>query len=156
MNAPSVVVLPEAQRRIRELAAESEDGRETGGILLGRGPDVQNVISVERAGDPGPRAERRPDYFLRDLSHARELAETAWQDAEAVWVGEWHTHPTGPATPSTLDLISYTALLADPELSFATFVSIIVVPDPDWHNPRLLTWVLGSTDPSGNQEYGRA
>jgi integrative and conjugative element protein (TIGR02256 family) len=149
-------MLPEAKRRILELASESEDGRETGGILLGRGPDAKNVIIVERAGDPGPDAERRPDYFLRDLLHARELADAGWHEDEAVWVGEWHTHPTGPATPSTRDLITYTALLADPDLSFDTFVSIIVVPNPDWKSPSMLTWVLGSTAAPGRQEYGRA
>ena len=155
MNAPAVAVLPEAERRIREFAAESEDGRETGGILLGRGPDAGNVITVEHAGDPGPDAERRRDYFLRDLAHARELADAAWAEAEAVWVGEWHTHPTGPPTPSARDLVTYAALLADPELLFGTFVSIIVIPDPDWKSPRLLTWVLGSVAAPGSREYGR-
>jgi integrative and conjugative element protein (TIGR02256 family) len=154
VNVPAVVVVPEAERRIREQAASSEDGRETGGILLGRGPDTENVITVECAGDPGPTAERRPDYFLRDLAHAREVAGAAWQETEAVWVGEWHTHPTGPAIPSARDLVTYAGLLADPALSFRAFVSIIVVPAPDWNNPRLLTWVLGSGC-ARQQEYGR-
>jgi integrative and conjugative element protein (TIGR02256 family) len=151
MSAPTVTILPEAERHIPALAAESEDGRETGGILIGRGPDADDVITVERAGDPGPDAQRRPDYFLRDLAHARELASAAWEEDEGVWVGEWHTHPKGLVTPSRRDLTTYAGLLADPELSFATFVSIIVVPDPDWANARLLTWVLGAalTPPRG-------
>jgi len=144
MTAPSVKILPEVEQRIRELAAGSEDGRETGGILLGRGPDGDGVITVEQAGDPGPSAKRRPDFFLRDLDHARELAAAAWDNGEAVWVGEWHTHPTGPPTPSNRDLVTFAGLLADPELAFAAFVSIIVVPDPDWASSRLLTWVLGA------------
>lgn len=82
------------------LAPESADGRETGGILLGRGPDADGVVRVEIAGDAGPRADRRPDFFLRDLSHARELADGAWKRSRAVWVGEWHTHPTGGPEPS--------------------------------------------------------
>ena len=154
VSLPTVTILQEAEDRIRELAHESADGRETGGILLGRGPDAENVITVERAGDPGARAERRPDYFLRDLAHARELAADAWEETEAVWIGEWHTHPIGPPTPSTRDLVTYAGLLADADLSFATFVSIIVVPDPDWETARLLTWVLGSWE-SQQQGYGR-
>jgi integrative and conjugative element protein (TIGR02256 family) len=154
VTAPTVTILPEVEERIRALAAESRDGSETGGILLGRGPDDNGVITVEEAGDPGPAAERRPDFFLRDLDHARELAAAAWDDREAVWVGEWHTHPTGPPTPSNRDLVTYAGLLSDPELGFATLVSIIVVPDPDWANPRLLTWVPGSSEP--DQEYGQA
>jgi integrative and conjugative element protein (TIGR02256 family) len=155
VNAPAVVVVPEAVRRIRELAAASEDGCETGGILLGRGPDAENVITVERAGDPGPGAERRPDFFLRDLAHARGLADAAWQESDAVWVGEWHTHPTGPAAPSPRDLVTYAALLTDPDLSFGVFVSVIVIPDPDWGSSRLLTWVLGSAPAVGRAEYGQ-
>lgn len=154
MTAPTVNVLPKAEQRIRELAAESADGREIGGILLGRGPDADGVITVEQVGDPGPAAERQPDFFLRDLDHARELAAAAWNDSEAVWVGDWHTHPSGPATPSNRDLVTYAGLLADPELAFVTFVSIIVIPDPDWTSPRLLTWVLGSS--ASGQDYGQA
>ncbi len=147
MTARGVEILPEARRRICELAAQSEDGRETGGMLLGRGPDDHGVIVVEQAGDPGPKAQRRTDFFLRDLAHAKRLAEAAWQDGEAAWIGEWHTHPTGLKTPSPRDLVTYAGLLTDPELSFGAFVSIIVVPDPDWTSPRLLTWILGTTAP---------
>jgi integrative and conjugative element protein (TIGR02256 family) len=148
MNTPTVAIRPEAEHRIRELAAASEDGRETGGILLGRGPDADNVITVERAGDSGPEAQRRPDYFLRDLAHARELADAAWHEDEGVWVGEWHTHPTGMSTPSSRDLTTYAGLLADRDLSFTSFIAIIVVPDPDWASARLLTWVLGAAQSS--------
>jgi integrative and conjugative element protein (TIGR02256 family) len=155
VNTPTVSILPAAESRIRQLAAESDDGRETGGILIGRGPDADNVITVERAGDPGPKAERRPEYFLRDLAHAQELAATAWQEDEGVWVGEWHTHPTGAATPSARDLTTYAGLLADPELAFGTFVSIIVVPDPDWAKTRLLIWVLGPAPTPDDPEYRR-
>jgi integrative and conjugative element protein (TIGR02256 family) len=146
MTGPAVEIQSEARRQIGELAAESKDGRETGGILLGRGPGAYGVITIERAGDPGPKAERRADYFLRDLAHAKQLADAAWQENEAVWIGEWHTHPTGLKRPSPRDLVTYSGLLADPELSFDAFVSIIVVPDPDWLTPRLLTWILGSTE----------
>lgn len=147
MTAPDVEILPEARRRICELAAQSEDGRETGGILLGRGPDDHGVITVEHAGEPGPEAQRQTDFFLRDLAHAKRLAEAAWQNDEAVWIGEWHTHPTGLKAPSPRDLVTYAGLLVDPELSFTAFVSVLVVPDPDWASTRLLTWILGTTAP---------
>lgn len=143
MTAPDITILPAARDRICELAVESQDGYETGGILLGRGSDADGAIVVERAGDSGPHAERRTDYFLRDLEHAQQLADKAWEEDRAVWVGEWHTHPTGILTPSPRDLVTYAGLLSDPELAFDSFVSIIVVPDPDWARPTLLTWVLG-------------
>jgi integrative and conjugative element protein (TIGR02256 family) len=143
ITAPEIRILAATRDRICELAVESRDGFETGGILLGRGSEADGAIVVERAGDAGPKAERRPDYFLRDLAHAQWLADEAWADDQAVWVGEWHTHPTGILTPSPRDLVTYAGLLTDPELAFNVFVSIIVVPDPDWARPKLLTWALG-------------
>jgi integrative and conjugative element protein (TIGR02256 family) len=142
----SVNIAPEAERRIRQLARASADSRETGGILLGRGPDADGVIQVEEAGEPGSHAERRSDFFLRDRAHAEALAAEAWKRSRAIWVGEWHTHPTGPGTPSTRDLVTYSGLLDDSELAFDALVSVIVVPDADaaWEGSRLLVWVLES------------
>ncbi len=141
---------PAVEKRIQRLARAAADGRETGGILLGRGPDEHGVIVVEEAGDAGEHAERRPDYFLRDRAHAERLAEAAWERSRAVWVGEWHTHPDGLPIPSTRDLATYSALLDDSELAFKALVSVIAVPDPAqrWEAPRLLVWVLAPTPPA--------
>lgn len=149
----SVIIAPEAERRIRELARASADGRETGGILLGRGPGADGVIQVEEAGAPGENAERRTDFFLRDRSHAERLAEHAWERSRSIWVGEWHTHPAGPPVPSTRDLVTYTGLLDDPELGFEALVSVIVVPETadDWDALRLLVWILKSSEPPHGQ-----
>lgn len=143
----AVEIHPEAAAHIAKLAAESADSSETGGILLGRGPDTAGLIVVEQAGEPGPNADRRPNYFLRDLAHAQHLAGEAWERHKAVWVGEWHTHPNGLIQPSPRDLGTYVGLMADPALEFIAFVSIIVVPDPDWTSPRLLPWVLAQAAP---------
>jgi integrative and conjugative element protein (TIGR02256 family) len=144
----SVDIRPEAAARISDLAGASADGVETGGILLGRGPDANGVIVVEDAGDAGPKADRRPDFFLRDLAHAQRLAAEAWERDKAIWVGEWHTHPKGPIQPSPRDLSTYVALMTDTALEFKAFVSIIVIPDPDWSSPRLLPWVLAPAAPA--------
>ena len=144
----SVEIRPDAAARIAELAGVSVDGTETGGILLGRGPDASGQILVEEAGDPGPEADRRVDFFLRDLKHAQRLAAEAWERDKAIWVGEWHTHPKGPLQPSPRDLHTYVALMTDAALELRAFVSIIVVPDPDWTTPRLLPWVLAPAAPA--------
>jgi integrative and conjugative element protein (TIGR02256 family) len=139
----TIEIAPQVRDRICRLAPKSEDGCETGGILLGRGP-TEDGVSVEMAGDAGPRADRRPDYFLRDLSHARSLAADAWRRSQAVWVGEWHTHPRGEREPSTSDLATYVRLLGASDLEFEVFVSIIVVPGDggDWEQPELWPWLL--------------
>lgn len=109
----------------REIQAGG-DQLETGGILLGhnRGGDV--LVTV--AGGPGPKAVRRPGYFLRDRDHAQELADAAWVCDASQWVGDWHTHPHGPSHPSSLDLRSVAQVLSDPELGFSTFLTVIAVP----------------------------
>ncbi len=143
-----LVMTASAVAAIRALAPESADGRETGGILIGRGPDADGLIVVDQAGDAGPGAIRRADFFLRDRAHAERLAEAAWDDRQAVWVGDWHTHPMGGPQPSERDLRTYTGLLAAAELEFEVFTSIIVVPDPTagWERPVLTPWLFPRTD----------
>ncbi|HWK25204.1 MAG TPA: Mov34/MPN/PAD-1 family protein [Solirubrobacter sp.] len=137
-------VQPAAVETIMTLAPESADGRETGGILLGRGPLPDGLIVIEQAGDAGAEAIRRPNFFLRDRAHAESLALSAWKERQAVWVGDWHTHPVGGPHPSHRDLRTYAGLLAAAELEFLVFVSIIVVPDviDGWRTPQLHPWLL--------------
>jgi len=140
----SVEVNEAADQAIRTLAPNAADGRETGGILLGRGPDHTGAIRVEQAGDAGPKAIRRPNFFLRDLKHARALADEAWERDGAVWIGEWHTHLEGSGDPSDADLDTYVRLLATADLQFDVFVSIISTPGEadGWDSPDLWPWVL--------------
>jgi len=83
-------------------APASSDGRETGGILLGFDAQLPMEALVMEAGDPGPRAERRSDFFRRDVEHAQRLADEAFARTTSRWIGEWHTHPQ-PEAPSRTD-----------------------------------------------------
>ncbi len=125
-------------------AALSVDGLEVGGLLLGH--DIGTHIRVTVAGDPGPCARREPDWFLRDLAHARRLGDLAYAADGSVWLGEWHTHPRGPGQPSGTDLDTYRALLDDPDLGFERVVAIVVsgplAPIPGL---RALGWVFDDT-----------
>lgn len=104
-------------------AVRSADGLETGGILLGN--DATDGISIRHAGGPGPNATRGARTFMRDLAHARRLADSAWSEDRSQWIGEWHTHPAGGLSPSEVDLHSYMRHLHDPELGFDRLVAII-------------------------------
>lgn len=131
---------------------------ETGGILLGHNHPDRCTILV--AGDPGPNAVRHRRAFSRDRSHAEALADVAWAEHQATWVGEWHTHPEGLATPSDIDLASYLGHLDDPDLGFDYFISLIIAlmpaehePHPGEHGPGpavLTAWVVraGSVEPA--------
>lgn len=103
---------------------------ETGGILLGHEHATGYRIIV--AGGPGPNAIRIPLSCSRDLTYTQALADAAWDEHRAVWLGEWHTHPAVPPVPSGTDMASYAAHLADPELGFARIISVIVGLVPGW------------------------
>lgn len=118
------------------------DGRETGGILLGG--EGEHAALVKHAGAPGPRAVRTPTSFLRDRQHAEAFAVACWNADRSVWVGEWHSHPTAEPVPSQTDLNTYSALLADDQLGFDFFISLIAAPTS--HGIILTGWWC---DPSG-------
>jgi integrative and conjugative element protein (TIGR02256 family) len=135
-----VVLASTAATTIRNEAVRSYDGNETGGILLGRIDD--GTAHVCRAGDPGPAAVRQPAFFLRDLSHAQQLATQAFAHDGSEWIGEWHTHPAAEPVPSTRDLHTYLGLLADPQLRFEAFISIILVALAGaWYQAQAYAWV---------------
>lgn len=135
-----VVLASTAATTIRNEALRSYDGNETGGILLGHIGDA--TAQVRHAGDPGPAAVHQPAFFLRDLHHAQQLAAQAFAQDGSEWIGEWHTHPTAEPVPSARDLHTYLGLLADPQLRFDSFISIILVaPAGTWHQAQAHAWV---------------
>lgn len=140
----SVEFAPGVPEAMRKAAALSMDGRETGGILLGRDPEVDGLIKVVRAAGPGPRAIRDRSFFLRDLRYSRRLARLAYEREGLQWVGDWHTHPRGPRGPSGFDLRTYASHLSDSELKFKAFVAVIVTPghEEEWDECQLSTNVF--------------
>jgi len=139
---PVVTLDSEAAGALSTESTASADGSETGGILLGN--DAGGSLHVSVAGGPGPNAKRSPRRFLRDLEHARALADDAYNRDGSVWIGEWHTHPTGPAAPSGLDLVTYARHLADETLGFQRFLSLIVLPCSlhGWDHVRVAAWII--------------
>jgi integrative and conjugative element protein (TIGR02256 family) len=144
-TVPAVTITDTARASITRYATASADGRETGGILLGRHHDYPRpVLDVVHAAGPGPRAVRRPGFFRRDVRHAQALADLTYCTDSSVWIGDWHTHPGGPALPSDTDLASYRNLLADSELGFEVFLTVIVTSDPakGWTRPLPTGWLI--------------
>lgn len=84
---------------------------ESGGILLGslRGPHLE-VTGFTR---PGANDQRLAFQFTRqDVLHQR-TAEQAWMSSAGAvtFIGEWHTHPSGRPTPSSMDTRSWSKLV---------------------------------------------
>lgn len=162
----TVLLASNAARMIAELAAEADDGLETGGILLGTDHGLAGPIVVEHCGGPGPKAVRRSNYFRRDLEHAATVAANAAVADGSSWIGEWHTHGIAMPEPSSRDLRTYQILLDDPDLAFARILAVIVLAAPDggWQMPVLRAWsftgsvlrqlpihIAGSSDPANCQ-----
>jgi integrative and conjugative element protein (TIGR02256 family) len=149
-KCPVIVTVTDTCRAaVSRLAASAEDGRETGGILLGHDRDrPRPVLDAVHAGDAGPHAVRQAAAFRRDVPHAQALADLVYRTDGSIWIGEWHTHPAGPARPSRRDLTSYRRMLSDPELAFRVFLTVIVIPGEDygWHRPLLTGWVVTTAD----------
>lgn len=149
-GCPLIVTVTDTCRAAMSLyVAAADDGRETGGILLGHHHDLPRpLLDVVHTGDAGPRAIRQATLFRRDVAYAQAVADLAYSTDGSIWLGEWHTHPGGPARPSRLDLTSYRRMLGDPELAFTFFLAVIVLPGQadGWHRPRLTGWVVSTAD----------
>ncbi|WP_081913223.1 Mov34/MPN/PAD-1 family protein [Mycolicibacterium neoaurum] len=99
------------------------DGCETGGILLGT--TIEKFSAIRHAGGPGPSAVRTATTFLRDRVYSQRFAEACWSADRSLWIGDWHSHPAMAPVPSETDLATYRSLLADSELCFGVFISLI-------------------------------
>lgn len=134
-----VVLDASAHASIEAVCLAETKGLETGGILLGH-QHTDGHLAVTVAGDPGPRAQRTRRSFRRDPDHARAIARDGYARDRSVWIGDWHTHPDGPAHPSRTDLRAYVDIVRDPDETFDAFLSIIVVPDES--RPLLYAWLI--------------
>jgi integrative and conjugative element protein (TIGR02256 family) len=78
---------------------------ETGGMLLGyEGMDAPEPVVTEVIG-PGPNARHSPSRFEPDADWQQGEVERIYADSGRIttYLGDWHTHPRGPARPSRKD-----------------------------------------------------
>jgi len=96
------------QRGLAEMTSEADRRApfETGGVLLGYWAASRDALVVEFVVGPGPRAVHRRTAFAPDHEHqAREIARLfSNADGNLEYLGDWHTHPNGPAVLSGKDL----------------------------------------------------
>lgn len=123
-NPIEVLIRPGVLKFIAAESARYKDGWETGGILIGM--DDGKFAEIRCAGGPGPKAIRRSHFLSRDSAFAQHLVDEEWLREGSDWIGEWHTHDFGRPLPSSLDHTTYRALIAEPDLEFNRFFSLIV------------------------------
>lgn len=137
---PVIRIAADALQSIRTTIAASESTLETGGAIFGH----ERTLHITHAAGPGPAAVHQPHYFLRDLAYTQHIANELYAADRSEWIGEWHTHPYGPAEPSTLDLGTYAGHVTDPELRFDHFVALICQLNAP--SVRIAAWVIRRTD----------
>jgi len=78
---------------------------ETGGMLLGAFDDAAGVIYADRVTGPPPDSFLSATYFQHGQVGTREAVGAHLESSRAMtgFVGYWHTHPGGPAAPSSTD-----------------------------------------------------
>lgn len=121
-----LLLTPRILKRLRrELRRAGE--REIGGLLMGEHvrDEIFRVveISVQRAG--GSEA-----CFIRDpASHQTELneffAQTGADYSRFNYLGEWHSHPSFEAVPSSTDIRTMQSLMSDPVVGVNFLVLLV-------------------------------
>ena len=137
---PVLWLTSDALNSISETMRAADPTLETGGALFG----IDGEAYVAHATGPGPNAVHERSRFTRDLRFTTEIAAKLWAQDRSQWVGEWHSHPRGPAQPSDLDLATYGRHLADPALRFRQFLALIV--HPTNCSLELSAWIVEGVD----------
>jgi integrative and conjugative element protein (TIGR02256 family) len=101
---PLILIEQSLCREFDRLVDECRGHTEQGGILIGgrRGPHIDVVeMTFPAAAD-----EAGYYHFTRKDNAHQDAAYTAWirTGQTLSYVGEWHTHPSGPVKPSSTDI----------------------------------------------------
>lgn len=97
------VIMEQLQWRTGNTLSSTEQG----GLLLGY--RKENAIQITAYTQPQRWDYSTPILFKRSAKGHTELAKNEWcrSGRKADWLGEWHTHPNGSATPSFVDKRSW-------------------------------------------------
>jgi integrative and conjugative element protein (TIGR02256 family) len=84
---------------------------ETGGVLAGYIDNDSKIVVTEVSG-PGPKAIKTATQFQKDIEFCQEFLDTMYKryGEKAIYVGEWHSHPSRNNNPSGIDIRSLTQI----------------------------------------------
>ncbi|WP_315823498.1 Mov34/MPN/PAD-1 family protein [Paraflavitalea speifideaquila] len=100
--------------------------KEFGGLLLGRYTSDNKVVIVEDI--ILPQKYKSSKYcFERGSEGLKEILELKYNASPSlIYVGEWHTHPDGPADPSRTDIKAMSELANDKNVLITNPVLMIL------------------------------
>ena len=137
---------------IRRIADHGRDKypHEFGGLLLGRYSRNNKMVEIKDTVLP-LKYESSRYHFERGSEGLNEILEMHYTATPSlIYVGEWHTHPDGPARPSGTDLKAMRELASDPAVLINNPVLLILEMRKkqfacEWylfHNEQLLCYTL--------------
>lgn len=140
-GSPSILVsLSTSALRVIERQALAAPEHETGGILIGRYTEDNNMALVFAATAKPKDSERGRTWFRRGNRGLKELLRERWNAGE-YYVGEWHSHPGGPPTPSDSDIREMRTISLDP--CYACSKPILVIAGTTKNSISLSVSVIG-------------
>ena len=116
-------------------------GVETGGYLFGQQPLSSSGGVVCIASGPAPNSKHgRHSLSLGDETHVR--VELGLDHEYFRRLGCWHSHPTGDATPSAVDMDAWSQYLwAREDQRLVEYLAVIVTPGSGGLGPEFHGWV---------------
>jgi integrative and conjugative element protein (TIGR02256 family) len=123
-NGRYVVHLTEPVATTLQVLAVRAGRRETGGILIGHYQNGEAWIT--EATPPPPDSKGGLWHFERGSEGLKAYLQEKWvAEPREYYLGEWHSHPSRQAHPSTTDHRQMQQILNDPDIDCALPILIV-------------------------------
>jgi integrative and conjugative element protein (TIGR02256 family) len=112
--------------------AERKTPTETGGVLLGYFADGATV-ATDWVG-PGPNAVHADHGFIPDYEYQEEQIAIRYEESgrRLIYLGDWHTHPTGSADLSKKDEACLRRIAGSRSARIVNPVMVVLTEAPQW------------------------
>lgn len=130
-------------RALNEMRTEARRGRrvredlvETGGMLLGSLDDATQTVYVDSVSGPSPDSHLSRMFFDHGTEGTQDVIDAVRRTtADRVgFVGMWHTHPFGPASPSETDELGMSEIVAPDGTGRRALMVILGGPEDVWRS----------------------
>ena len=123
------LTLSESAAEAMIVSSDKAKGKETGGILIGqyRGPAL---LAIVREATTKPRDSLFGRFWFQRGAHGlKKLLADRWKEG-LHYIGEWHCHPGGRATPSDPDIRAMRAIAENPAYDCSSPLLVILGGNP--------------------------
>ena len=109
------------------------NGQETGGILMGYYTRRHDCAVVTDVTGPPEDSKRARATFYRGVRGLQAWIGRLWREKRHYYLGEWHYHPGGTATPSPTDDNQMRSISTDKKTRCPEPVLLLVGGNPSEH-----------------------